>query len=210
MVACVLFALVNVSGRTKSMFARMVIGSIVSAVLLMAWGFVFWDVLPYPGQMWKGIPNEDAAIKTLKDDLPESGVYVSPEPRPLMETNEATQEAFKTKHKAGPLVQIFYHKEGIDPMDPMTFGFGFLHYLVSTFLASMLLVMALHSLPSFFGRLIFVFLAGIFGAVFIDGLAAIWLHHDWKYQAFSAGFHASNWLLAGIVLAIAIRPKTAT
>jgi hypothetical protein len=197
------------------MFVRMVIGSLVSTIVLMAWGFVFWTILPFPEEMWKGLPSshEEAVIRTLKENLPESGVYISPLPPPITMTGQekkAAEEVFQTKHKAGPLVQIFYHKDGLDPMAPMSFVFGCLHYFVSAFLASLLLVMALHSLPSFFGRVAFILLAGVFAAVFIDGLMALWLHHDWKYQLYSAGFHASNWLLVGIILGVVIRPKSAS
>jgi len=190
------------------MLARVTVGSLLAAVALFLWGWVFWGILPFSKTMVRPIPNGATVTKTLKENIPETGVYFYPI-MPENATSESEQKAFQEAHLQGPLVQLYYHKEGVDPLTPAMMGSGFLHYWVSALLLGSLLALAAPSLSCYWSRMGFVFLTGLFAAFAIDLSSAIWFHHPWDYQLFAFGFDVSNWLLAGVILAAVVKPKVA-
>jgi hypothetical protein len=165
-------------------------------------------VSPLRFAVLRTVPNEVA--DTLKKNLPESGVYRSPFPEKsrVEEDRDAAQKEFTEKHKEGPVVQIIYRKDGVDPMSPAMFAGGFVNMLVSSLLIGLLLKLALPGLGSYSSRVLFVFVAGVFAVVAIDLSTPIWFHHPWDLPLFNALYHASSWLLAGFVLGAVIRPRS--
>jgi len=189
---------------------RLLIGAVLSSIVLFVWGFAFWVISPLRFGVLRTIPNEEAVIDALKKNLPETGVYLSPfaEESRFKEDREAAQKELAEKHKEGPLVQIIYRKNGIDPMSPVTFAAGFANMLVASLLIGLLLKLALPGLASYSSRVLFVFVAGVFAAVTIDLSTPIWFHQPWGLPLFNALYHASGWFLAGLVLGAVIRPRS--
>src|SRR5262249_37380032 len=187
---------------------RIILGALLTAVVLFVWGFVFWTRLPYARQYMRPLPHGDRLAEALKEDVPETGVYFYP-PMPDEDASDAEKEAALEQHRAGPLVQLIYLKQGVDPMDPKALGIGFAQYFVSALLAAMLLAMAAPALPWYLVRVFFVLLLGLFATVAIYGADLVWWHHPADYTLFVASFHASNWLLAGIILGMIVRRRTA-
>src|SRR5262245_61014028 len=95
---------------------RATIGVILSAVLLMAWGFVFWAVSGLFGYIVQKLPNETIVVEALKAEKLASGNYVAPYPSEAVMSgkDEAALKAFREKFQQGPLVQIVYRAEGAD------------------------------------------------------------------------------------------------
>ena len=187
------------------MAIRLLIGAVLAAIIMFAWGFVFWSFLALqPGVMLEA--NSDV-IDALKKHAPEleSGEYFYPMPQGYGST-EADRKNFTEKHKEGPLVEISYQAGGAEPMDPIYFGIGFAHLVALAIIAGFLLIMALKSLPTYLGRVGFVLLLGIFATAAIDVAAVVWFRHPWRYPAMLAAYHASSWLLGGLVLGAVIRP----
>ena len=189
---------------------RLLIGAVLSSIVLFVWGYLFWVVSPLRFGVLRTIPNEEAIIDALKKNLPETGVYLSPfaEESRFKEDREAAQKELTEKHKEGPLVQIIYRKNGVDPMSPATFASGFANMLVASLLIGLLLKLALPGLASYSSRVLFVFVAGVFAAVAIDLSTPIWFHQPWDLPLFNALYHASSWFLAGLVLGAVIRPQS--
>jgi hypothetical protein len=192
------------------MLLRILIGSLLAAIVLMVWGAVIWVVSPVPHLLLRGVPNEDAVAKTLNEQIPESGVYLFPWWTEVEGSPEAQQAAMDTvmeKHRRGPIGQIIFRKEGLDPMQPAGFVLGFAHFFVSALIMSVLLVLALPGLHCYGSRLLFVFLAGLFAGWTVQLSDVIWFHHPPEYRLFLAGLDVTNWLLAGAVLAAVVRPR---
>ena len=127
------------------MIIRVILGSAASAVVLVFWGFLYWSVLAVIISPWHAIPpqgNPDV-IATLKQAFPESGVYMYPWVDTSAGDQSGLQEEFQRQHAEGPVVQVFYHANGI-PASEMgtTMGFGFVHMLVCALMASVLLALA--------------------------------------------------------------------
>jgi hypothetical protein len=188
---------------------RVIVGSVLSAVVLMAWGFGFWGFLPYGKEIVQKFPDEDRVLKALKEiDLP-SGIYVIPyrEPGSMAgETNKEILEQVQKRQKEGPLVQIVYNKEGADVMGWEMYAIGGAQALLASFFAAILLALAAPGLAGFPMRWIFVVLLGIFAAVAVQ-LGNVWFHHPWKPMLLMAGYDAAGWVLAAFVLALVITPS---
>jgi hypothetical protein len=183
---------------------RVIVASLLAAVVLFVWGAIWWTALPFAGWAMKPTPNEEAVVAALKTNLPESGTYFSPFP-----DQNATPEqeaAVMERHKQGPLAEITYLKDGLDPMAPGAFAVGFIQILLSTLVAGLLLRLAAPALRSYRERVGFVILLALFAVVAINLSDIVWFHHPWAYPAMRSGFVLSGWVLAGLILGTIIRP----
>jgi hypothetical protein len=188
---------------------RLLIGVLLSAVVLMAWGFVFWMVLPFAPNVMQRLPDDERIARALSEAGTPTGTYFYPYPdREAMSGKDPeAQQAFIRKHSGGPLMQISYRREGVQAMDPAYFAVGFGHMLAGSLLAGVLLLIALPRLPSYPARVGFVFLVALFATVSITLGRPIWFHHPWRFALLMAGFHLFGWLLSALVLALVIRPR---
>jgi hypothetical protein len=192
------------------MHIRLVLGAALAAVVLMAWGFVFWTVTPFPYQMMAKIPHEEAIVQALQEQSLETGTYFLPFPDKdaMSGANTQAQEALMKMHASGPLLQLSYRKEGLDPTSPAVYLQGMAHMFVSALLIGGLMLLALPSLPTFGRRWLFVALAGTFAAIAIELANPIWFHNPWKFALYETGFNIAGWVLAGLVLGAVIKPRS--
>ncbi len=192
------------------MGVRVVIAGAVSAVILFVWGFLYWNVLATMISPWNAIsPDADASvIGTLKTAFPESGVYMYPWVDASGGDRPGLEDEFQKQHEEGPLVQVFYHMEGIPPSAMgMTMLQGFIHMFIAATICALLLSMA-EPLGSYRARVGFVFLLGLFTAFWIHGADAIWWHHPLSHCLFMAAYSLGAWLLVALVMAKMIVQKT--
>jgi hypothetical protein len=183
---------------------RIVIGAFLGAAVQMGWGAAFWMRLPFGAQEMHSLPHGDAVIRELKEANPESGFYVGPamnDPKASAEERQATKE----KYKEGPVLYLTYRKEGVDLDDTAVYKQGFAHFVICALIAGILLAAAAPTLRSYLGRVIFIFLLGVFGALAFDLSYGIWFYHPWGFPIMMAGFHAAGWLFAGLVMAAVIK-----
>ncbi len=184
---------------------RVVIAVVLSAVVQMAWGFLFWGgaVLPFSQTMVQELPDEGrvmAALETVK----ESGHYFAPHPGRAKNTED--EKAFMEEHRRGPLVEIVYQKDGVDPMDARYLVAGFGQFLVSSLLMALLLIAALPRLETYLSRVGFIVLVSIFAVVATHLGSPIWFHHPWPFSLMLSGFVVAGWILAALVMGAVIRP----
>lgn len=188
------------------MNGRFFLGSLLGGVGLFLGGFVFWALLPLSFYVMNAMPQEKTVISTLQTHIPKSGTYVYPMPH---ETDgKVAENIFIAKHKTGPLVMMFYRKEGLDPMQASVFLLGFGQQFFSALLMALLLLFALPQLHTFEKRYLFIVLAGIFASVWVDLSAPIWFHQPWGYHLFNTLSRIGSWILAAIPMAWFIRPSS--
>jgi hypothetical protein len=183
----------------------MIAGALLAAVVLLAWGVVYWAKLPFQLFVAKPLPTGDAVVRDVRQGLPETAVCLYPrweEPETESE-QEAVCERVLRQQTQGPLGQLLSHQGRIDTRSPGLFA----QYFGSAVIVAGLLVLALPGLKCYAARVGFVFLAGLFAAVAVNFSQAIWFHQPWGYHLFLAAFHVSGWLLAGSVMALVIRPR---
>lgn len=184
------------------MIWRVVLASILGAVVFMAWGFAFWVGGLAPEDLVKSAPDEPAALVALSASFPESGVYVLPSPARGMENPD-----FVARHASGPIAQVFIQREGAPANDPQLYALGFLHDAVSAFLLALVLAGVSSGLPGFGQRWFALVLVALFAAVAQEGAGIIWWGHDAAYHLWIAGYSVAGWALAGLPIAALVRPR---
>lgn len=175
-----------------------VLGVLLAAVVLFAWGFVFWGLIPNAGV--KMHPDEGALQQHLAESIPETGTWYLPYPSG---PDDAESMA---RHEAGPIAFLFVRLEGRPLMPVSTMIGGFLHMLATAALIGMLLRMLSQSLPAWRDRVLFVALAGFAAAFWSDFTLPVWWHTPWTFFIWLAIYDVVGWTLAGTVLARFVRP----
>lgn len=180
--------------------SRYLLGTFLAALAMFIWGAVFW-ISPFPYRCFATANPDAAAGAALLKYFPESGTYLIPG----LQHDEATLKALREK---GPLATVHIRTTGAPAMEAKTFVLGLVHYWVSTLLAAFLAVRAVPAVSVSFGkRLWFFVLIGVLVAVFTDLAVPIWWLQPWPYHLVNAVYHASAWLVGGLVLASAIKPR---
>ena len=178
---------------------RMLLGTVVGGVVLFVWGYVFWGVLPIAENIVLPVPNEAAVAQMLKDNIPSSGVYYIPG-----EGAKEMSAAWVEKHKAGPIAQIFFRREGGDPNDPMYLVRTFGYLLLLALLMAVVLKQAVGQLGSYRARVWFILFTGLF-ATAVAFSEAVWWHQSLSYHLLYAIFNITSWFFAGLAMAAVVK-----
>ncbi len=181
---------------------RLFLGSVLAAVAMFFWGFLFWAAGPGDLAMSHGANNE--ALRTaLRDHVPSSGMYFIPD----MAGRE--DAAFMQEHADGPIAMLAVRKEGADAMSPTVFASGFAHMFVSALLMAYLLSLATPSLRTYGARVTFVVLAGLVGSFWSQVGAPIWFFHPWSFHLMTMVYDVIGWGVTGAILAKFVTPRVA-
>jgi len=89
---------------------KVIIATIVGALILFVWNAVSWMVLPFHGNALMTVPEQALVPGTLQQNMPEDGVYHYPG---LPETNTPeVRNAIQEKLKTGPRITLMVYKHG--------------------------------------------------------------------------------------------------
>ncbi len=179
---------------------RLLLASVLAAIAMFVWGFLFWGISPLPGSVMKPVEQVPEVQAALKRSFPESGAYFVPPP-------PGDPEQTAAWHEAGPLAMVHIRREGAPMMDPGVMFWGFVHGWVVCLLLGWLLGSAAPALPGYVSRVAFLTVAGFAAALFIDYGSIIWWYSDRSWQLLDLSYHTGAWLVAGLVLA-AFPPRT--
>ncbi len=189
------------------MTVRVLVGAVVSALALLLWGFLFWAVLSVPGEVERAVPDEPGLMQTLRERLPASGTYTFPAPPARRAARDATAlEAFRQRNLAGPIGMIHWRSGGTDPLSPRNHLLGFLHLLAASFVAALLLAVALPALDSYARRAAFVFGLGVFAVLAVRLSDPVWWHLPWGHFLHAALYDGAAWFISGLVLGGIVKP----
>jgi len=175
---------------------RLLLGSLLAALVMFVWGFLFWAVpWPNPAVDTMSADAEAAVAEAIRAQVPETGTYVIPNPQ----TTEA--ETFTARHQAGPVAMLFVQKDGFAPMRPGVFVGGFVHMLAVALLLGLIVRIAAPVAPTYGKRVLLVLLLGLTAALWSEVGEAIWWAHPWSYHLTVFVGDVTTWGLAGLVLA---------
>ena len=186
------------------MVGRIIIASLISAVLVFMWGFVFWGLSGATNALLSPLPAESDITAVLRSKRVPSGMYVYP--MAVDGSNEEAMEDWTRQHEEGPILQLAYRAEGGPTMPPSMFAKGLALNFVVALLISILLAIAVKSLPSYGSRVGFVLLVSLATAIWANGGDAIWWFHSLKYCLGNAVYAVVAGLIMGLVTAAIIKP----
>lgn len=175
---------------------RIVLAGILAGIVVFAWGALSHMVLGLGETGIKQIPNEDTVLATMKGNIIEPGFYFFPW------GDESTPEGMKQweeKYKRGPIGVLIYQPAGRTPMGPGQLGTELGIDIVAALIAAALLAQA--AAVGFGGRLLFVVLLGLFGAVATNISYWNWYGFPTDYTLAVVADEIIGWTLAGLVLA---------
>jgi hypothetical protein len=186
---------------------RLIVPALLTAIVVFIWMFISWGVLYWHNIDIKNFPDE-TEIMHMKAVMHEPGIYVYPGFPP---GEEDAQKEWEAKHLSGPIVNFMvYNPAGADPTNPVLFIKSFVINFIAAFIAGVLLMMTLAQNPSYWRRVIFVMMLGLFAA-FIGPFV------EWNWWGFPLGYTLVNvadycvtWFFAGLVLAWRIKPEVST
>ena len=158
---------------------RVIVASLLSATALFFCGFFWWGVL-MPSLKPASVITDPELIEKMSESLTESAIYIYP---------DYTQPG---EDESKPMAILYFERQ--TPSMGATMGLGFAHMFVTAMLVS--LVVAKAKIQSFASRLAFVFVLGLFVAVWADLGNMIWWRHPWQWTAFHFGYDTSSWLIA--------------
>lgn len=186
------------------MAKKVMIGSVVGAIILFFWGFAYWGFLQLMMSPWRSIsPDDNADLIAAAKSLPSSGVYVYPWIDASQTDQSELEEKFEAQQKEGPRLRVVYHSEGLNAQGTMML-FGFLHMVVSALTASVLLAAA-RPHCCYAARVAFVVGLGLFASIWVHGADVIWWFHPPSHLVFMAGYEVVGWLLAGLAIGAIVK-----
>ena len=186
---------------------RILIASVVGAVVYFVWQMLTWMVIPLHGPTVSGLPNESAIRDAIIQQELESGVYIVPfgSDEEMMDP----ESQFSQRHVAGPLLSIFYHQDGMEPMMTSTLVRGAAIDFLSVGLASLLLSLVSDAkrLSTYVARVGFVTSLGVF--LGLTGHVAYynWMHFPADYTAMFVVDAVVGWFLVGLIVAAVVVPQ---
>ncbi len=184
---------------------KILIGSLVGAVILFAWNAISWMVMPTHLHTFHHTPAQDSILNVLKNSGLSTGAYMLPS------ADNTNVSAFDSDYRkkceemmkstvGKPAATIFYvsavHDMGAAPMLK-----GFLYTLIAVFCACVLLSFAFQSNASFFMRWWMVMLIAIIYTMQGPMMGHNWMWEPWHY---TKGFICDafiGWGLTGLWLA---------
>ena len=183
---------------------KLIVPALIAAVVVFIWMFISWTVIGWHDIDLKTIKDQ-TVIEQMKESLTVPGIYLYPG-QPESET-DAGMEEWMRKHETGPVVNFMvYHPAVFNPMNPSLFLKSFIINFIAAFLAGVLLMMTLAQNPSFWRRVSFVTLLGLFAGFIGPFIEWNWWGFPLAYTIVAVVDFCITWFLAGLVLAWRIKP----
>lgn len=189
---------------------RVLFGGLLAAMVVFAYLMASWMVFDFHRGTIHPLPDAWQQTLTAEDQKTASGVYAGPMPPksdPTISPDESQRrlEEFTAQHRRGPLVTVFFQREGSEPFSPELLAKGFAVDLIAAWIAGLILYLGRSGLYSYLHRVVVVALLGVFTAVVAHGGYFVWMSFDSGFTLAMAADVMASWLLAGLLLAAIVK-----
>jgi len=185
---------------------RLLFGAVLGGIILFIWGWLSWSVFPIHTASLRNINNEDAVISAMHVNMDQKGVYVFPG----MPTSQdpAVMEEWSQKYQQGPVGMIIYDPDGSEPMMPAQMIVGIIISILASYLASWFLSRSTAVTSSYFARVAYCGMLGIFVSLVSHLVNWNWMGYPLDYTMAWIMDAVIGWLLAGLGIASIVKtPK---
>lgn len=190
------------------MSTRVIIAGLVGGIVLYMWGFLTHMVIPLgeTGFNYLSQEQEQKVFSATKPTITEPGLYVLPGYDQSLKGDELTAdlERWSKAYEKGPNIFMVYHPEGTVPMSGKTLGIQLLCDMAVALICA--IFVGLIRQKSFGTKIGMVVLLGLLAFLETDAAYANWWRFPLDYTGAQLLEKLGGMLLAGIVLAIMIKP----
>jgi len=181
---------------------QVAIGGVLAAVAVFLWGFAFWATpLSYNAFNHTSPETESQVAAALRSAGLADGAWQIPDP---MAGGDAADMA--RRYADGPIVSMHIRNAGVPMMNPMVMLNGWLHMLVTFSLLALLVHGLRNRLPTWRDRFRLVAFIGVIAAIYANLGNPVWFYQSWTHHGLIALYDLVSYLIAGAVIAWAVRP----
>ena len=180
------------------MLKQIIIGGLLGGITLFMWGFVSWAAMDWHHNTVQSHSGVEAVVENISDHLPETGVYYFP-PMTFDKSDTEAMEAWMERHKNEPHGMIFYNATPGEAMPPSRLLRGFMTDVIASMMATVLLLIALPGLQTYWSRVFYVLALGVFAIMSVHLVNGVF--HDMPFTwTVGVGLDLTvSWLLVGLV-----------
>ncbi len=184
------------------MIKRILLAGLLGGAAMFLAGAITHVVLPLGEVGIQSLPNEEAIIPALRDNIRECGMYFFPgmASKPTPEQ----QKQWEERYRAGPTGVLIFHPRGSEPMNPLQLLTELASNILLAFVVAWLLSRA--TLSSFGARLLFVALIGLVVGLAIPVSYWNWYGFPGAYTLAEMANEVIGFGAAGLVLAWRMKP----
>ena len=184
---------------------KLLIGSLVGAIILFIWGFFAWALSPLHLHTYSYSPVQDSVLRVLAEGNVETGAYVFPmadnrNAKAFDGDYQKESQRVMTENSGKPMATVYYLKEGYQ-MGGLTMLRGFLFNFLAVLAASIILVPAFTTLNTFFGRWWLTLVIGLLLNAAGPLLHYNWMGAPWPFTVDMVLDNFLNWGITGLWLA---------
>ncbi|PLX30646.1 MAG: hypothetical protein C0600_07790 [Ignavibacteria bacterium] len=177
---------------------RILLATLLGGLIIFVWGSIHHMFLPISSAEFSGLPNEEAVLEVLAENIPEPGQYFYPWIDMSQQPSDAEMEAWNEKHRNGPVGILLYRPIGGEPMPPTMMVNEFLSNI---FTALLLALIAASLAGSWLKRSMLLSLVGLFAAGAISFSTWNWFGYPFIGMVSEALEVFIAALLAGMLIA---------
>lgn len=176
---------------------RIVLAAIVGGLVFFIWSAAI-HMSPL-GMIGIGnLTNEDAVLDAVRANVTQSGFYFFP--------GKTDEKAWEEKFRRGPSGILVMTAGGVPIFDPTILVGELLTDIVAAFIAACIIAMIV---ASYARRVMVVMMMGVFSWVSLLLSYWLWYRFPTPYILMEGVTEIVGWLLAGLVMAKMVAPRTA-
>ena len=184
---------------------KILLGSLVGAVVLFMWSFVSHMLLPLGHVGIQQVANEDPILDAIRANIQQPGLYFLPGLHYSKYSDEPAMKAWKEKAKRGPFVILIHQMQGSD-ITPAQLATEFVSNLFLALLAALLLS---HIAGSFLWRTLAVGIMGLIAGLDVYVSYWNWFKFPTDYTLAVMSDQFIGFLLMGAALSLMVKKSQA-
>ena len=188
------------------MAGRILVAAILGGIALFAWGAVAHMVLGLGDTSFKGIPNEEMVLGTMKQNITQPGLYFFPW-MDMKSADKVAMEAWTQKYKTGPAGLMVFKPVGGEGMSPKQMITQLVTDFLAVLFAVILLAKAVGGIGGYFGRVMFMATFGLITSFALTFPYWNWYGFPFDFAIASLIEQVGGFMVAGLVVGGMLKPK---
>ncbi len=188
---------------------KVLLGTIVGAVVIFLVSFAWHEFTPFAEAGVRNLPHDDVLTAAMRLGISDPGWYMFPTMDPAKQNDPVEMKHYNEKFRRGPTGVLIYSPGGGDFNFPMLLAKQFLFGLLAALVMSSLLAMSAGSLAGYGQRVLFVALMALIPGLVTDLPYWSWYGFPGIYTVSHFAEIVVTWALTALALAAIVKPRSA-